>query len=73
MTYGGKFVADTRFFKTEGPHPILQADINIQPTKVVLNDTVWNIHPSHIAIDSGRVFIDNFLFEHEGPVFKDRW
>ena len=38
VTYGGKFAADTRFFKTEGPHPILQADINIQPTKVVLND-----------------------------------
>lgn len=65
VTYGGKFAAHTRFFKTEGPHPILQADINIQPTQVVLNDTVWNIHPTHIAIDSGRVFIDNFLFEHE--------
>lgn len=64
VTYGGKFAAHTRFFKTEGSRPILQADIDIQPTKVVLNDTVWNIHPSHIAIDSGRVFIDNFLFEH---------
>lgn len=70
VTYGGKFAADTRFFKTEGPHPILQADINIQPTKVVLNDTVWNIHPSHIAIDSGRVFIDNFLFEHEDQYLR---
>lgn len=65
VTYGGKFAAVTRFYKTEGKHPILQADINIKPTKVVLNDTIWNIHPSHIAVDSGRVYIDNFLFEHE--------
>lgn len=65
VTYGGKFAAVTRFFKTEGKRPILQANIDIQPTKVVLNDTVWNIHPSHIAVDSGRVFIDNFLFEHK--------
>lgn len=70
VTYGGKFAANTRFFKTEGNHPILQADIDIQPTKVVLNDTVWNIHPSHIAVDSGRVFIDNFLFEHKDQYLR---
>ncbi len=33
VTYGGKFAADTRFFQNGRPHPILQADINIQPTK----------------------------------------
>ncbi|WP_455665677.1 translocation/assembly module TamB domain-containing protein [Phocaeicola sp.] len=70
VTYGGKFAANTRFFKTEGSRPILQADIDILPTKVVLNDTVWNIHPSHIAVDSGRVFIDNFLFEHKDQYLR---
>lgn len=70
VTYGGKFAASTRFFKTEGNHPILQADIDIHPTKVILNDTVWNIHPSHIAIDSGRVFIDNFLFDHKDQYLR---
>lgn len=70
VTYGGKFATHTHFYKTEGSHPILQADIDIQPTKVVLNDTVWNIHPSHIAIDSGRVFINNFLFEHKDQFLR---
>lgn len=70
VTYGGKFAANTRFFKTEGSRPILQADIDILPTRVVLNDTVWNIHPSHIAVDSGRVFIDNFLFEHKDQYLR---
>ena len=63
VTYGGKIAAVTRFHKTEGKNPILQADIDILPTNVVLNDTVWNIRSSHVAVDSGRVYIDNFLFE----------
>lgn len=70
VTYGGKFAAHTRFYKTEGSQPLLQADIDIQPTKVVLNDTVWNIHPAHIAVDSGQVFINNFLFEHNDQFLR---
>lgn len=66
VTYGGQVAAITRFFKTEGKKPVLQADVEVLPTKVVLNDTVWNIRPSHIAVDSGRVFIDNFLVERTG-------
>ena len=66
VTYGGKMAAVTRFFRTVGKSPILQADIDILPTDVVLNDTLWNIRSSHVAIDSGRVYIDNFLFERPG-------
>lgn len=66
VTYGGQLSTVTRFFKTEARSPILQADIEVLPTKVVLNDTVWNIHSSHVAIDSGRVFVDNFLVERSG-------
>lgn len=63
VTYGGQIAAVTRFFKTEGKKPLLQADIDVLPTKIILNDSVWNIRSSHIAIDSGRVFVDNFLVE----------
>ncbi len=70
VTYGGKFVTHTHFRKTEGTHPVLQADIDIQPSKIVLNDTIWNLHPSHIAIDSGRIFVNDFLFEHENQYLK---
>ena len=70
ITYGGQFAAITKFFKTEGKNPLLQADINILPTKVVLNDTIWNIRSSHVAVDSGRVFIDNFLFERPNQHFR---
>ena len=66
VTYGGQVAAITRFHKTTGKKPILQTDIDILPTTVVLNDTLWNIRSSHVAIDSGRVFVDNFLFERPG-------
>ena len=63
VTYGGQLSTVTSFYKTKGRSPILQADIEILPTKIVLNDTVWNIRSSHVAVDSGRVFVDNFLVE----------
>lgn len=70
ITYSGSFSALTTFFKTEGEKPVLQAKIDILPSKVILNDTVWNIHPSQIAIDSGKVYIDNFLFEHQDQFLR---
>ena len=66
VTYGGRVSAVTRFHKTLGKSSSLQADIDILPTTVVLNDTVWNIRPSHVAVNSEQVHIDNFLFERPG-------
>lgn len=70
ITYGGKIAANARFKKTKGKNPVLQTDIDILPTDVVLNDTLWNIRSSHVAIDSGRVYIDNFLFERPGQYLR---
>lgn len=61
VTYGGKVNAITRFSKTEGSAPQLRADIDILPTTMILNDTIWHIQPSHIALDSGYVSVDNFM------------
>ena len=63
ITYGGTFSTFTRFTKSEGFKPQLRTDIEINPSRLILNDTIWNIHPSHIAIDSGRVAIDRFLID----------
>lgn len=64
-TYSGQFSTITNFFKTAGKNPILQAKIDIEPTTVILNDSVWNINASHVEVDSGRVYVNNFLFEHK--------
>lgn len=70
VTYGGKVEAITRFTKNDGNNSPMRADIDILPTSMVLNDTLWNIHPSHLAIDSGYVFIDNFLIARTGQYLR---
>lgn len=42
----------------------LRTVIHIQPTDIILNDTLWNIHPSEVVIDSGKIHINNFNFSH---------
>lgn len=64
ITYGGKIKALARFTRNDGEQSTLRTDIDLQPTQMVMNDTIWQIHPSHIAIDSGYVYIDDFLVEH---------
>lgn len=79
VTYSGKLSALTHFIReqkiTNTKKQSLQAEakvsqilktiIEIQPTDVILNDTLWNIHPSLIVLDSGKVHINNFNFSHK--------
>ena len=71
VTYSGKLSAVTHFIKQQqdslsvtARKPTLKTVMNIRPTKFILNDTVWQIHPSQIVIDSGKVHINNFNFSH---------
>ena len=43
----------------------LKTMVDIQHTDVIINDTLWEIHPSQLVIDSGKVHIDNFYFSHD--------
>ncbi len=64
-TYSGKLMAVTKFMQTDSEKPLLKVDVDIQPTLAILNDTIWNIHPSHIRVDSGKISVDNFRISHE--------
>lgn len=70
VTYGGKLNTITTFSQSEGPSPLLQADIEILPTQMVLNDTVWNIHSSHITFQTGHISIDNFLVKQQNQYLR---
>ncbi|MBQ2857611.1 MAG: translocation/assembly module TamB domain-containing protein [Bacteroidaceae bacterium] len=71
ITYGGEIATITHFHKTENSKsPFLQADIDILPTNVILNDTIWHIRSSHVGIDSSRISIDNFLFERPNQYLR---
>lgn len=75
-TYSGKLSTIIHFMKeqelTTSPKErakhdttLLTTNISIQKTNIILNDTLWQVHPSEIRVDSGKVHINNFLFSHE--------
>lgn len=64
VTYSGQLAAVAKFLRTEGDKPLLKAVVDVKQTDVILNDTLWRIHPSKVVVDSGRVDIDNFYFSH---------
>lgn len=50
--------------KARGNFP-LKTVIDVQPTNVILNDTLWDIHPSQVVLDSGKVYVNDFYFSHK--------
>lgn len=76
VTYSGRLATLTRFIRENTldslpvPHKQvrkapLKTIVHIQPTEVIINDTTWQIRPSEIVIDSGKVHIGNFNFNHQ--------
>lgn len=78
-TYSGKLASTCHFIKdavanaspkrsaSKSGEP-LKAIIDIAHTQAILNDTLWEVHPSQIIVESGKVHINNFYFGH-----KDRY
>ena len=65
VTYSGQLAAVAKFLRTEGEKPLLKATVDVKPTDVILNDTLWKIHPSQVVMDSGKVDVNNFYFSHQ--------
>lgn len=70
VTYSGKLFAITRFEKPSDNKSQLRTNIELQPSKIIMNDQEWNIHPSTVLLDSGKVYIDHFLFESKNRFLK---
>ncbi len=64
ITYSGQVAAAARFFRSEGEKPLLKTVVNIKPTDIILNDSLWQIHPSEVVVDSGKIDIKDFYFSH---------
>ena len=63
VTYSGNISATTSFSKDK-TNGILHTGIKLHPGKIVLNDTIWNVHPTNIDIVKDSIDISNFLIEH---------
>lgn len=69
VTYSGELLANA-FFSRESNTSELFADIEFLPSEVVLNDSIWNIHPAEIKIKKDSIEINGFLFEHKNQHVK---
>lgn len=65
VTYSGQLAVVAKFLRTEGEKPLLKAMVDVKPTDIILNDTLWKIHPSQVVVDSGKVNVNNFYFSHQ--------
>ncbi len=50
--------------KEKGPSA-LRTEITLHPSPLVINDTLWQIEPSNITVQEGKIAIDNFRIMHE--------
>lgn len=64
VTYSGQLSTVAQFFRSEGSPPLLKAVVDIKPTDIILNDTLWQVHPSQVVVDSGKIDINDFQFSH---------
>ena len=68
-TFSGVVETVASFRKSEEKNRLLTS-IDIRPSKIILNDTIWKIHPSKITIDKDLIEINNFLFEHQNQYLR---
>ncbi len=62
-SYSGKVEATATFDRAEKAQELL-TNIAFHPGNIVLNDTLWSIHPSHVRLSPDRYEISNFLIDH---------
>lgn len=71
-TYSGKLLAIsnlTRYLTEEGTSK-LRTVVDIEPTDIILNDTIWQVKASKIIADSGKIDINNFYFSHKDKFIR---
>ncbi|MGL5980455.1 MAG: translocation/assembly module TamB domain-containing protein [Phocaeicola sp.] len=64
-TYGGKLITNTIFEKEDKKSAPLKSNINISPSQILLNDTIWNIQASRIEIEAKKISIHDFSIENQ--------
>ncbi len=64
VTNSGQITAHAHFSRPEVRSP-LRTSINIAPSHLIINDTLWQIKPSEILSDSGRIYVNDFYVGNE--------
>ena len=64
ITYAGSVETETRFRAKDNNSSFIKADVKINPSEIIINDTVWNVAESNIRLDSGYVDIKDVGVQH---------
>lgn len=59
--YRGSISSDTRFSLDE--KAVLQTEIQFNPTQIIVNDSVWDVHRSYVHIAPKHIRIDEFTID----------
>lgn len=60
--FDGKIVSEAQFFRNDAGKPA--ASINVLPSHIRINDTIWNMRPSHIDYAAKVLTVNDFTMEH---------
>ncbi|MGQ7868885.1 translocation/assembly module TamB domain-containing protein [Sunxiuqinia sp. sy24] len=66
-TYSGELETQIDFLKTG--YDQTHVEIEVQPSKIYISDTLWIVHPSMITVDSTRIAVDNFQISNKQQQF----
>ncbi len=65
--YSGELETEMRFSRSDTGSPHLE--MNVLPTSFILSDSLWNIHPSTISIDSTRIEFNDLKISNSVQFF----
>lgn len=66
VTYCGELDAEAVLGRSDG----LDAEIKINRSDIIFNDTVWTMFPSEISVGGGKLQVRDFEFGHDGQHVK---
>lgn len=67
-THSGRISSNLSYHKNNTGQPVIDADL--LPTKIILNDTIWQIHQSNINYEKNRIKFDKFQISHNDAFIK---
>lgn len=63
VSYSGSINTSTRFFKQKDA---THTEISVKPTKIIIADSLWQINPALVTIDSTQIKVDKLKFSNNG-------
>ena len=64
----GYVTTETQFLRNDMGKPYIYVDV--KPSDIHVNDTVWHVKPANIIYDDGNLFVDHFSIEHNQQHIK---